>query len=137
MKERLFSNRFIILTGLGVLLNLLHGVEVSTTKFFISNPDFYPYTKLFNSIPEAVYYVQHGVLYGALVLFFFFVLGKKWMLIPFSLFALLLVSETHHLFRGILSMSYQSGMITSALFIPLAYLYIRQLVVEYRNSTYK
>jgi hypothetical protein len=133
MQQKLFSNTFTKIAGFAVLLNLLHGLEVSQTNFFISNPNFYPYTKFFGSIPEAVYYVQHGVLYAMLVLFFFFLLGKKWSLVPLVLFGVLLVSETHHFFRSLYSMSYQSGMITSGLFIPISYLYIKQLVEEFKK----
>ncbi len=127
------SKRFKIIIGLGILLNILHGIEVSQTHFFISNPNFYPYTKLFTTIPEAVYYVQHGLMYSFLVIFFFFILGGKWRIIPLVLFGILLVSETHHFFRSIISMSYQSGMITSGLFIVISYFYIKQFILEYKS----
>lgn len=127
------SKKFKIIIGLAVLLNILHGVEVSLTHFYITNPNFYPYTKLFTTIPEAVYYVQHGMLYLSLILFFFFILGGKWRLIPFAFFGYLLVAETHHFFRSIISLSYQSGMITSGLFIIMSYFFIKQLIHEYKN----
>lgn len=129
----ILSKKFKVIIGLGVLLNILHGIEVSQTHFFISNPNFYPYTKSFSTIPEAVYYVQHGLLYSFLVIFFFFILGGKWRMVPFILFGILLISETHHFFRNIFSLSYQSGMITSGLFILMSYFYIKQLISEYKN----
>jgi len=129
----MLSKKFKIIIGLVVLLNILHGVEVSQTHFIIKNPNFYPYTKLFNTIPEAVYYVQHGVLYLSLVIFLFFIFGGKWKLIPFTIFGVLLVSETHHFFRSILLFSYQSGMITSGLFIIMSYFFIKQLLYEYKS----
>jgi len=129
----MFSKRFKIISLLSILINILHGVEVSQTHFYVSNPNFYPYTKLFNSIPEAVYYVQHGALYIALIAFFFFILGGKWRFIPLALFGVLLISETHHFIGSLLSMSYQSGMITSGLFIIMSYFYIKQLIKEYKS----
>jgi hypothetical protein len=128
----MFSKRFKIISLLSILLNILHGVEVSQTHFYVSNPNFYPYTKLFNSIPEAVYYVQHGFLYVALIVSFFFILGGKWRFIPLCLYGMLLLSETHHFISSILSMSYQSGMITSGLFIIMSYIYLKELYKEFK-----
>ena len=65
-----------------LILNILHGAEVSHTKFYESNPDFYPYTKYFETIPEAVYYVQHGWLYFLLFCVLCFVMGGRWVYIP-------------------------------------------------------
>ena len=129
----MLTKKFKIIIGLSVLLNLFHGLEVSQTHFFITSPDFYPYTKLFNTIPEAVYYIQHALLYSALVIFFFFIIGGKWRLIPLILFGMLLVFETHHFFRSLISLSYQSGMVTSALFIIMSYFFLKQLIREYKN----
>jgi len=128
----MFSKGFKIISLLSILLNILHGVEVSQTHFYVSNPDFYPYTKLFNSIPEAVYYVQHGALYIGLIALFLFLLGGKWRFIPLSLYGILLLSETHHFISSILSMSYQSGMITSGLFVIMSYIYLKELYREFK-----
>jgi hypothetical protein len=133
-----FSKHFQNMTLLCILLNLLHGLEVSQTKFFVTNPNFYFYTHYFKTIPEAVYYVQHGFLYGALIIFLAcFVLGKKFKLVPLIYFGLLLVSETHHFFRSIFSFSYQSGMITSGLFIIASIFYIQALILEIKNGILK
>ncbi len=128
MNQLTTSKRFFVITLLCVALNIIHGLEVSMTGFYISNPNFYPYTRLFSSIPEAVFYVQHGVGYVFLVLMLFFIRGEKWSLIPLWLFALLLVSETHHFFRMLIAESYQSGAITSGIFIIASIFYINELV---------
>lgn len=104
------------------------------TGFYITNPDFYPYTHLFSSIPEAVYYVQHGVGYVFLLLMLFFIKGGKWSLVPLWLFAVLLVSETHHLFRMLIAGSYQSGAVTSAIFIVASIFYIKEVLLLMRST---
>ena len=136
MNQFIVSKRFFTIAFLCVVLNVIHGFEVSVTGFYKTNPDFYPYTRLFSSIPEAVYYVQHGVGYVFLILMLFFVKGGKWALVPLWLFALLLVSETHHFFRMLFAGSYQSGAITSAMFIVASIFYIKELVCVMKTRKY-
>lgn len=124
-----FSSKFKQSIFIGLVLNVIHGFEVSQTQFYVSNPDFYPYTKYFETIPEAVYYVQHAWLYLLLFFILCFVLGKKWIFMPLLFFGCLLVLETHHFFKGIVSLSYFSGMITSGLFIPIAYVYWKEFLL--------
>lgn len=136
MSQFIVSKRFLIITCACVVLNIIHGFEVSMTGFYVTHPNFYPYTHFFSSIPEAVYYVQHGVGYVFLILMLFFIKGGKWSLIPLWLFALLLLSETHHFFRMLISGSYQGGAITSAIFIIASIFYIKELVslIERQNE---
>ncbi len=70
-----FRLNFEKVLGLTLLLHIIHGVEVSQTDFVWTHPDFYPYTKLFTTIPEAVYYVQHGGIYICLLMIWCMVMG--------------------------------------------------------------
>ena len=134
MSHSVIPHRFFSITLLCVVLNIVHGCEVSMTGFYETHPDFYPYTHLFSSIPEAVWYVQHGVGYVFLVLMLFFIKGGRWSLVPLWMFAVLLVSETHHFFRMLLAGSYQSGAVTSAIFVVASILYIKELVLLMKSN---
>ncbi len=124
-----YTKKFKNYVLIGLILNVLHGIEIAQTKFYVSNPDFYPYTKYFETIPEAVYYVQHGWLYFLIFLILCFVLEKKWILVPLLFLGYILTVEIHHFIKGVMSWAYFSGMITSGLFIPLAYLYWKELIL--------
>jgi len=128
-----YSHTFQKLVLWSLLLNIMHWVEVSQTKFFISNPDFYPYTKYFESIPEAVYYVQHWGLYLVILVIVLFVLGKRWVLVPLFWLWVLNTLEVHHFFRAIDSWWYESWMVTSFLFLILSIFYRKEFQQLYRS----
>lgn len=77
MDEWIHDRQLTNLVVLALVLNVVHGIEVSSTWFYRQFPNFYPYTKYFSSIPEAVRYMQHAALYLAIAIVCLCMMGKK------------------------------------------------------------
>ena len=122
-----FSKQFKYALLWSVLLTYAHSAEVIITRFYETAPNFFPFTHLFTSIPQAVYFVQHGIAWIFILFILLIVFDSRFILIGLYAFGISLIIETHHFFKMIMHWQYYPGAITSFLFIFTAYYFFRHI----------
>jgi len=121
----MLTKRFQFIFILSIFLNWLHGVECTLTKYYEVGPIFFNY---FHTLPETAYFSFHITLYIFLILAYFLLKGGTWIFIPLILYGTVFITEFHHFIRGITTLSYYPGMITSFFFPFLGIFYWMALV---------
>lgn len=129
----MLSKRFQVVLILSLLLNYLHGAECIVTKFYELQPNFYFFTKYFQSNHESVYFVFHGAFWVFILLAFFLLKGGKWTFIPLVLYGVVFFTEFHHFVRGAMLMQYYPGMITSLFFPILGVFYWKEVLLLWKK----
>lgn len=120
----MFSKNFQIIFLSSILLNWLHGVECTLTKYYEVGPVFMNY---FHTLPETAYFAFHIPFYLLLLGVYLLFRGGKGMFIPLAWYGTIFFTEFHHFIRGVLHMSYYPGMITSFFFPFLGIFYIKEM----------
>ncbi|MGH9383088.1 MAG: YHS domain-containing protein [Vicinamibacterales bacterium] len=124
----MLTTRLRQLLSFGVGLFIAHGIEEWATGFYFADPTFPFVASLVTSEQEAVFVVFQLMLWLLLVLAVALLLGERWRIRALTAFGVLLVLEVEHLILVAINGHYYPGAVTSALFIPAAILYWRELL---------
>ncbi len=128
------SKKLKVVLFISVILNWLHFAEIVATKYFLDSSAFtYKLADFLGTKYESTYYSFHVTLYLFLTLFILLLIQPKWLKFILAMYSWILISETHHVFSTISHGHYQSGSITSFLYLILAFVYIRTLFSEWKS----
>ena len=128
------SKRLQTLFTLALLLIAAHGVEEVSTGFMYHDSFVSYFANLFNTKEELFYWSFHIMWWLMLIVSWVFIVGKKFILIPLSLFGIVFFFETHHLIKGLLSGSYYSGTVTAFFYPILGIFYWKELLKNWRKN---
>jgi hypothetical protein len=122
------------LFGLSLLLIAFHGVEEVTTGFLYKDSFISFFSELFTTKGEIFYWTFHIMWWFMLLAVFLVLLGRKWVLIPMSLFGIVFFFEIHHLFKAILTGEYYPGMVSAFFYPILGIFYWKELISSWRKN---
>src|SRR3989344_7798459 len=109
----MISSKLKTLFTLALVLIAAHGIEENLTGFLYKDSFVGYFANLYNTKEEIFYWSFHIMWWLMLAVVWIFIVGKRLILIPMSLFGVVFFFEIHHLIKGLLSQGYYPGMITA------------------------
>lgn len=88
----------------------------------------------FQNMSSAIYFSSHIFLYLGIFAFVLSHINKTFFKYSLIAYSWIFISESHHIFKSLLSLEYYPGSITSFLYVVLGYFYIRQLVKDIKTK---
>lgn len=116
-----------------IFLFIAHGIEEYATGFHKVNPSVTVLSRYFQTIEDGVFVTFQIMLWLVLLIILALSSGQQrgflWIM---AAVGTVLITEVHHLIAAVIRMGYYPGVGTALLFAPLAFVFWRELLREWR-----
>ena len=115
-----------------LLLNLLHMAEVILSGYYLFG--FKSLEGSFANTSSAIYFSSHIFLYLGISIFVLSHINKSFLKYSLIGYSWIFISESHHMIKSLISLSYFPGSITSMLYIILGIFYVLELIRQIKKK---
>lgn len=113
----------------------IHGIEERLTHFYQYDPLTQFISRIFDSIPQGVYWTFNVTWWLLLAVALAFLAGEKWTLRILTLYGLVFIFELSHIIPALISWSYYPGLLSALVYCLVGIFYWRELIKTWKHPS--
>ncbi|MEK6860645.1 MAG: HXXEE domain-containing protein [Nanoarchaeota archaeon] len=121
---------------ISILIFIAHGLEEYFTGFYDVDIFFNFFIKLFGytNLNQAIFITFEIVVWLFLIISFFLIKDRKFILFITTIWGLILIFELHHLIKALLKWDYYPGTVTAILLLIIGFFYWKELIINLKAT---